>query len=464
MKLYIKSIAFATLALGALSLGSCSEDSVYEVDINAIPLASDYADAVTITVDQATNYATFSFNAPGVYPVWIIDGKSYSTSQSFTRYYRKAGEYSVEVKIGNANGISQGALTKTFTVDHTIMNGFAGFVYDQETNLWLGATKNDPTFYYAPGWAQIADPSYSFDGDAYTLSLPEATTDKWQAQMHIGTDICLNEGEGYDGSFIFTSTKDMNGVTLKIHPQGDDDDAHSFFPQQKINLTAGEPQTFWFSNLVAAVPMNNIVFTLDFGGCPAGVEVTIENFVLKSHSVDDGTVLPELPSEPEPTWAAEDSPANLWSTATISNTFYYAPGWAQIADPKVTIEGNSYTFELPSATFEQWQAQCCFVTDLSAPDMDKLYDFRIVLESTTDIPAAMVKLVEADESEVKHDDNFFFAENVALTAGGKTTFWVSKVKAPKNPMHSINLVLDFGGCPDNTEVKVSGIIFQEHHD
>lgn len=185
---------------------------------------------MTITVDQATNYATFSFNAPGVYPVWIIDGKSYSTSQSFTRYYRKAGEYSVEVKIGNANGISQGALTKTFTVDHTIMNGFAGFVYDQEANLWLGATKNDPSFYYAPGWAQIADPSYSFDGDAYTLSLPEATTDKWQAQMHIGTDICLNEGEGYDGSFIFTSTKDMNGVTLKIHPQGDDDDAHSFFP------------------------------------------------------------------------------------------------------------------------------------------------------------------------------------------------------------------------------------------
>ena len=464
MKVYIKSIAFAAIAVGAMSLGSCSEDKVYEVDINAVPLASEYADAVKIDVDQTTNYANFSFNAVGVYPVWIIDGKSYSTAQSFSRYYRKAGEYSVEVKVGNANGISQGAVTKTFTVDRTVMNGFAGFVYDSDANLWRTATKKDPTFFYAPGWAQIADPSWSFDGDAYTVSLPEATTDKWQAQMHIGTDICLNEGESYVGSFIFTSTMDMNGVTLKIHPDGDDDDGHSFFPQQKINLSAGEPQTFWFSDLTAAVPMNNLVFTLDFGGCPAGVEVTVENFVIKPHSVDDGTVLPELPSEPEPTWVAEDSADNLWSGATISNSYYYAPGWNQIADPKLTADGSTYTIELPSATFEQWQAQCIFATDLSAPDAEKLYDFRIVLESTTDIPAAMVKLVQADEPEAKHDSNFFFAENVALTAGGKTTFWVAKVKAAEGPMHAINLVLDFGGCPDNTEVKVSGIIFQEHHD
>ena len=42
---------------------------------------------------------------------------------------------------------------------------------------------------------------------------------------------------------------DMKNVTLKIHPDGDDDDSHSFFCNQKINLSAGEPVTYWFSNL-----------------------------------------------------------------------------------------------------------------------------------------------------------------------------------------------------------------------
>ena len=230
------------LALGgAMVFSACSEDSVYNVDINAVPMAADYADNINITVDQATNTAYFEFTGRGVYPVWIIDGKSYSSAHTFSRYYRKAGEYSVEVKIGNANGMSQGTLTKTFTIDKTAMNGFGGFVYESDFNLWNGATKKEPSFFYAPGWNQIANPAYSFDGDAYIVTLPEETTDQWQAQMHIGTDICLEEGKTYDGSFIFTSTMDMKNITLKIHPDGDDDDSHSFFPNQKINLTAGEP-------------------------------------------------------------------------------------------------------------------------------------------------------------------------------------------------------------------------------
>ncbi len=87
------------LALGgAMVFSACSEDSVYNVDINAVPMAADYADNINITVDQATNTAYFEFTGKGVYPVWIIDGKSYSSAHTFSRYYRKAGEYSVEVK------------------------------------------------------------------------------------------------------------------------------------------------------------------------------------------------------------------------------------------------------------------------------------------------------------------------------------------------------------------------------
>lgn len=464
MKPYIHAISALLLLGGATAtLTSCSETDVQSIDVSAIPLAADYADAISIDVDQSTNNVTFSFNGKGVYPVWIIDGKSYSTTQTFTRFYRKAGEYEVEVKIGNSNGISQGALTKTFTIDRTAMNGFGGFVYDSPYNLWNSATKSDPTFFYAPGWAQIADPAYTFDGDAYTVTLPEATTDQRQAQMHIATDISLNEGESYDGSFIFTASQDINNVTLKIHPNGDDDDAHSFFPNQKINLTAGEPCTFWFSDLTAAVAMNNIVFTLDFGGNPAGIEITVENFVIKSHANDDGTELPELPSVPEPTWVAVDSPDNLWSGCTYTNSFYYAPGWAPIADPALSVNGNEIEIQLPTATFEQWQAQVAFNTDLAIESTDTPYDFKITFESNVDLNGVMVKLVQTDEGETKHDNNFFFAETVNVPANSPTTFWTASVKAPE-AMHAVSLVLDFGGNPDGTEVKVSNIIFQRHHD
>lgn len=464
MKRYIKTIALALAVAASGTFTSCSEDDIYKVDINNVPMASEYADCVDITVDQNTNYATFTFTGKGVYPVWIIDGKSYSTNHSFSRYYRKAGDYSVELKVGNGNGISNGTITKSFTIDKTMMSGFGGFVYDSPFNLWTAATKQINSFFYAPGWTQLPGPEHSFDGETFSVVFPEATTEQWQNQIHIGTDICLNEGESFDGSFIFTSTMDMKNVTLEIHPDGDDDDSHSFFCNQKINLSAGEPVTYWFSNLPAVVPMNNLVFTLDFGGNPAGMEVTIENFVLKNHTNDDGTELPDLPTTPEPDWVDVNSPENLFAGMSYTPSFYYAPGWSQLPDPDFSDNGNgSYTFGLPSATFERWQAQCLLNTDVVIPDASVAYDFTCTIESNADL-VAMVKVVETDEGETKHDNNFFCAEEVSIKSGVNKVWFASLLPNEGTPMHAVSLVFDFGGNPDGTELTVSNIILQVHHD
>lgn len=469
MKKYNIYLCGLLLAMGgATVMQSCTEDKYYEVDINDVPEASAYENMININVDQTTNTAYFTFEGEGVYPVWIVDGKSYSTSHSWSRFYRKAGDYQVEVKIGNANGMSKGTIVKTFHMDKTVMNGFPGFVYDSPFNLWTAAAKSAPSFWYAPGWSQIADPAYSFDGDSYSLTLPEATTDQWQAQMHVTTDISLEEGEHYDGSIIFTASQDMSNVTIKMHPEGDDDDAHCVY-LKRVNFAAGEPTAIWFSDSEAPVPYGKLVYTFDFGGNPAGVELIIENIVLKKHSDDDGTVVPELPSTPEPAWVDVNSPDNLWSTAAWTNTFWYAPGWNQIADPVFTIDGNVYTIELPEATFETWQAQCAFNTDIASPDADALYDFRIEFESNTDLPGVMVKLTQTDEVDeegnaIKHDDNFFFADPVAVPADTKTTYWQAAVKAPKGAMHAMSLVLDFGGNPAGTTVTISNIVLQKHRD
>lgn len=467
MKKHIKSLFIAMMAVSApVLMTSCSEDDYYNVDINGVPEASAYADAVKVTVDQETNTAYFEFEAPGVYPVWIIDGKNYSSNMSFSRYYRKAGEYSVDLKVANGNGVSKGTITKTFTIDKTKMNGFPGFVYDSEFNLWTKADRKINSFFYAnPDWSPRAEPSHSFDGDTFTVTLPEPTEQQWQAQAHIGTDICLPKGEHYDGSIIFTASQDMNAASLKIHPSGDDNNVLYFF-DKSINLMAGEPLAVYFSDVEAPIDLNNLVYTFDFGGNPAGVEIMVENIVLKKHSDDDGTVVPEQPKDTEPVWVAYDSTDNLFYGMNFTPGFYYAPGWSQIADPGFSDNGDgSFTFTLPTATSDRWQAQCFLNSTLAIEDPTVEYDFCVTIESNMTLPAVMFKLVQTDESpDVKHDKNSFFADEREVKEG-VTKLWWSKVKlAEGTPAHAISMIFDFGGNPDGVEVTVSKMILQKHHD
>ena len=76
----------------------------------------------------------------------------------------------------------------------------------------------------------------------------------------------------------------------------------------------------------------------------------VESIVLKDHTNDDGTIVPEEETVPEPTWSAVDSEDNLWYGTTFTTTYYYAPGWSQIADPELKIEGTEYSISFSEAT------------------------------------------------------------------------------------------------------------------
>lgn len=179
MKKIYKQISGALLMLTLiLNITACSPESFTSPNEAGIPVVSDYEDCIRIDVNQETNYVTFSFQGQkGVMPVWIIDGKNYSSSFNMTKYYRKAGDYSVEVKIANSNGVSDRAITRNFHIDKTIMTGFGGFDPESNFNIWRTATISEPTFWYAPGWSQIADPAYSLVNGTYTVTLPEATSE-----------------------------------------------------------------------------------------------------------------------------------------------------------------------------------------------------------------------------------------------------------------------------------------------
>ena len=338
---------------------------------------------------------------------------------------------------------------------------FNGFNYNHEANLWKPVDAEGAhsySFFYAPGWTQIADPEVSCAGGKYTFSLPSATSEQWQAQCFIipTTDLPLSAATNYDFSCILNSSTDIKKVTLKLTDTANDG---NFLFTENVNLTAFEDYVFYLSDLpgidAAAVKM-----VFDFGGNPDNTEVSVSNIVLKDHAIDDGTVLPSVPEEPVagPEEYKYDSEANLWKAAdgAHSCTFFYAPSWNQLPDPELANNGNEYLLKLPSATFAQWQAQFHIIPDSPvALESSKSYDFSVVLNSTTDIRAVTLKLTENG-----NDDNFLFTENVNLSAFEDYIFDLSDL--PGIDAAAVKMVFDFGGNPDNTEVTIKRIVLKDH--
>ena len=108
-----------------LALSGCKDEVYVHPSEAGIPLATDMD--ITIDVDQEINQVTFSISNKKCMPVWIFDGKTYSTVNGLSKIYTKAGTYSVEVKVANANGVSDGSITKEFTIDNTIVD-FSAYI------------------------------------------------------------------------------------------------------------------------------------------------------------------------------------------------------------------------------------------------------------------------------------------------------------------------------------------------
>ena len=162
MKTIWQYIAIAALAVSA---AACTPE--YPVpNASGLPQASNLD--VTIEVDQATNYVTFVMNTKGVVPVWIfgdqkIDGKAgkrYAYTENAVRLrFREEGEHTVEVKAYNANGLSQGSLVKTFTMNNTYRDPFDPTPYikaisNGESQDWVWNSTENGHF----GCGPVGDP------------------------------------------------------------------------------------------------------------------------------------------------------------------------------------------------------------------------------------------------------------------------------------------------------------------
>ena len=175
--------------------------------------------------------------------------------------------------------------------------------------------------------------------------------------------------------------------------------------------------------------------------------------------VDNGGILDMTVDKVRQTvWDPADATWNKWLNKNLlSMSYYYAPGWSQIADPGFVDNGDNYVITLPEATADQWQAQVAFHTDMTS-SAAKTYDFQVVLNSTLDHPGVTIKLVLSGGGD--NDNIYYFADRHPLTAYEDYVYRMENM--PGIDMDKISLFFDFGGNAAGTEVTVSNVLFQEH--
>ena len=340
----------------------------------------------------------------------------------------------------------------------------SGFDAGSDFNMWKNVTPVT-TFYFAPGWSpdRTAEMEASFKGgnNDYTVTVPDACADRWQAQMHFHTDLNISAANHYDFSVILNADKDISGVTIKLT---DEKDADAIIDVDNVELKAGQDYVFWMSD-IAGKDLSQVKLVFDFGHAAEPTTVNVSSVVLKNHADDDGTVVPngnpDNPDAPTMDWDYE-SGANLWKAVDDGSLFdafgyYFADnGWGGISYNEATHSGDTYEITLPEGLGgSQWQGQFHIDTKLTA-SAAKAYNFYMVMESDNDCPQVTIKLTDSGDTnffcegrhDLKADEPFVFKLTSATLKEGKDA-------------ESIRLFFDFGGSPAGTHVKISKIYFEE---
>lgn len=438
----------AALAASLIAFGCYPE--VVEMDQNGLPQASDLKPVVS--VNQETNEVTLSIENNDLTAVWIpgdvvIAGK-YNGDKVYTGpttlLFNEKGEHTVELKAYNSYGMTLGSMPVKFTLDNEVAyeKGFAWWDPTEASNLWLTANTTERTFYYAPGWAQIADPTVEEGRYGYIVTLPEATTDQWQAQVCFANlGIATQAGKKYDFQVVLNSSKNHPGVTVKL-TQNDDDDV--FYCADRHVLNAGTNYIYTLAD-VDGLDIPNLKLVFDFGGNEAGTVVTIKEIVISEHQANH-----------EP-YVVEEG--NLWADAKIELSYWFANNdWGQIADPGVEVKGKKYVVTIPDGIgTQQWQGQMVFNNTGLNTTKAKGYQFTMKIKSSADYGNMTIKVTQQD-----NDDVFLVLAQggkVNLKAGEEYLF-DSEVVAGVD-ITNVKLVLDFGGAAAGSVVELSGICLRE---
>lgn len=341
---------------------------------------------------------------------------------------------------------------------------FEGFDANSQFNLWKGITPT-MSFHFQPGWADVRtgemEGSFTAGDNDYTVSVPDACSDRWQAQMHFHTNLTTSAANHYDFSCILNADRDIDGVTLKLTQE---DDAVAMIDVADISLKAGEDFVFWKSDL-EGIDLNQVKLVFDFGHASEPTTVNVRNIVLKDHANDDGTVLPSDGDDtPAVSWVAVDSPDNLGAEFNKIGTmqFWWADaGWGQIGDPQFSYSNGVYTITATENGGSEWQAQNSIHNATVNIEAGQLYDIRAKIEASDALGRYTFKICDEGDDE----NTLVYNGQLTLEPGENYVEFIG-VKAQKNGadtgFEKAKLFIDLGGAPVGFEFSLSDIIIQKH--
>ncbi|MCI1779986.1 MAG: hypothetical protein LKI53_08535 [Bacteroidales bacterium] len=224
MKNIILKIAYVIIL--PLIAVSCTKDYNHP-NKNGLPSAENI-DVTINVVEGNSKEVDFKFNTLGCCPMWIFtDGEGnqeITTKFSFTREYKKAGTYSVEVKAYNGNGLSEGSKIVSFTKDQDYVAP-----YDPAADIKILSEGSSKTWVIASNIAgHISCGSSGGDG-----------TDWWSAAANekAGTSLYDNKLTfNSDGTYTFDPV-DGNIYVNKDYPTTGTSTEDYIFPYEKQTVT-----------------------------------------------------------------------------------------------------------------------------------------------------------------------------------------------------------------------------------
>ena len=152
---------------------------------------------------------------------------------------------------------------------------------NSEQNLMTAGTLSVSGLYWAAGddWHSVAEAQVAIEGRNANISIAENNgTNQWQGQVHLATGVAIEQGQTYDFSITFNASQDYSGVTVKPHPEGDDD---HFFSQDRHDLAMDEDTKVTVVGFVSDFSTSNLIITLDFPGSVAGTTINVKDIIIQ---------------------------------------------------------------------------------------------------------------------------------------------------------------------------------------
>ncbi|MBD5205990.1 MAG: hypothetical protein HDS71_04595 [Bacteroidales bacterium] len=463
MKTINKIIGTGSMVAMMLAMTGCAQEDIFQPSEAGLPQASDYQ--IGVSVDDLNNVELSILDkngnpAKGVYPVWYVNqSERPSTALTYRNLFTIAGEYPVEMKVGNGSGVSEGSVNGSFTITKTIFDfePYMRALTNGSTKEWAVDGTKDGNM----GCGPAENPTEWWKGG------PGA---KEQEGVYGNTLIFGDNGSATSGTYVFDpGTSGTFYVNTGVHSlpgyQVNNPDNGADFRVASGVVTSSFTLSPEGANLYLVLPENTPFPYVPSEEAFAAPKYRITNFSRNEITLVqdlDGIswqyiISPKAEADVTTTGFKYDYEHNLWKDAHVwlQETWFADDGWTEIDGPEVTFNGNNgFSLHTPANMGNtQWQGQVKVGTDIEL-HADATYDFSCKVN----VPKAGVVTAKLQKS----DDNNTFIKYVndsktEVDPNG-SIIWFSDMQGFDG---NLMIVFDFAGYSD-CDIEVSDIVLKEH--